>query len=348
MKAVIVKNSCNIVFDDIKEEEPREDEVKIKVKYTGICGSDIPRALDNGAHNYPIILGHEFSGEVIEIGKNVSNIKIGDHVVGIPLMPCLKCEDCQNGNYSLCKNYNFVGSRRQGSMAEHIILKENNVFVIDKNIPLLSATFFEPSTVAYHAINLLEIDNKENACIIGSGNIGYFVLQWLKIIGIKNITIVGKNDVTLNRLLKYGATNKINVNDNNYEEQIKKLTQGRGFYNVFECAGTSNTIKMTLNLASNKGKICLIGTPKTQTSYTVKEWEIINRKELTIKGSWMSYSKPFPGIEWVKTNEEFKKGTLKVPKDIIYNIYQMKDGALAFEQFNHHISGKIIIENEYF
>jgi len=348
MKAVIIKESKNIIFDSINEKKIKADEVKIKVKYTGICGSDIPRALDNRAHKYPIILGHEFSGVVIEIGNNVNNVKIGDHVVGIPLIPCLKCEDCQNGNYSLCKNYSFVGSREQGSMAEYIILKETNVFVIDKGISLLDAAFFEPSTVAYHGIKLLNIDNFENACIIGCGLIGFFVLQLLKIWGIKNIVVIGKNDLTLNRFLKYGANFCININDKNYEKNIEKITKGKKFYNVFECAGSSETTKLSFSLAANKGKISFIGTPKSPINFTVKEWENINRKELTVIGSWMSYSKSFPGDEWKRTNEEFKKGNLIVPKEIIHGIYPMKACSEAFNEFNKHITGKIIIENEFF
>lgn len=348
MKAVIIKESNNIIFDDIEEDIIKENEVKIKVKYTGICGSDIPRALNNGAHNYPIILGHEFSGVVVEVGDKVNKIKIGDHVVGLPLIPCFECEDCQKGNYSLCKKYSFIGSRRQGSMAEYITLKETNVFVIDKDIPLLEAAFFEPSTIAYHGIKLINLDNFENACIVGSGNIGFFVLQWLKILGIKNITVIGKNDITLKRFLKYGANHCININNQNYEDTIEKITDGKKFYNVFECAGSAETTKLSFSLAANKGKISFIGTPKSPINFTVKEWENINRKELTIVGSWMSYSKNFPGDEWTKTNEEFKKGNLIVPKDIIYGIYPMKSCVDAFGEFNKHITGKIIIENEFF
>lgn len=348
MKAVVVKESNNIVFEDVKEDNICEDEVKIKVKYTGICGSDVPRALNNGAHNYPIILGHEFSGVVVETGNKVKNVKINDHVVGIPLIPCLKCCDCQDGNYSLCKNYSFVGSRRQGSMAEYIVLKENNVFVIDKDIPLLEAAFFEPSTVAYHGIKLINMDNLENACIIGSGNIGLFVLQWLKILGVKNITVIGKNDSTMNKFLKYGANHCINTNDKNFEDIVLKTTNNKKFYNVFECAGSAETIKLSFNISANKGKISFIGTPKTPVNFTVKEWENINRKELTIVGSWMSYSKNFPGEEWIKTNEEFKKGKLIVPKEMIYGIYPMSSGKEAFGEFNKHVCGKIIIENEFF
>ena len=348
MKAVIVKESNSIVFDDIDEGQLGDSDVRINVKYTGICGSDIPRALNNGAHSYPIILGHEFSGVVTEIGRNVKRIKVGAHVVGVPLIPCMKCSDCLNGNYSLCKNYSFVGSRRQGSMAEYIILPEDNVFVIDKDIPLLSAAFFEPSTIAYHAILLNDISNYDNACIIGSGNIGYFVLAWLKILGVKNITVIGRNELKLNRMLKYGATFSINTNDDNWSERIYDITNGNGFDNVFECAGDSETIKLCYKVAANKGKVCFVGTPKNDVIFTVKEWENINRKELTVRGSWMSYSSEFPGIEWIRTNEEFKNGNLVIPEDIIHGIYSMKDCEEAFSQFKKKVLGKVIIKNEFF
>lgn len=340
MKAVIVKKSNDIICEDIPLNNILSNQVKVKVKYTGICGSDIPRALNNGAHNYPIILGHEFSGIVTEIGNEVKNIKIGDHVVGIPLIPCMKCPDCLNGNYSLCKNYSFVGSRIQGSMAEYIILNEENVFVIDKNIPLIEASFFEPATIAYHAIMLNKIEDYSNACIIGSGNIGYFMLQWLNIIGIKNITVIGKNEITLNRMLKYGATNIINTSKENLDD-LK-------FANVFECAGTDSTIKLCYKVAANKGKICFVGTPKKDVSFSIKEWELINRKELTLVGSWMSYSKPFPGKEWEETNKALKNKKLNIPSDIICGIYPMKECNEAFNKIKEGTTGKIIIENEFF
>ena len=92
--------------------------VKVKVKASGICGSDISRVLHNGVHFYPIVLGHEFSGDVVEVGEGVTKVKVGERVSGAPLLPCMKCDDCQNGNFSLCKHYSFIGSRQQGSNAE--------------------------------------------------------------------------------------------------------------------------------------------------------------------------------------------------------------------------------------
>lgn len=348
MKAVVIEKSEYIYLKDVEEISLKNNEVKVKVKYTGICGSDIPRALNNGAHNYPIILGHEFSGKVVDVGTSVKGIKVGDHVVGIPLIPCMECEDCKTGNYSLCKKYSFVGSRRQGSMAEYIVLDESNVLVIDKNIPLLDAAFFEPSSVAIHAIKLINFTDKSNACIVGNGTIGALTLQWLKIIGINKVTVIGRNTKKLNQFYEYGADNILNVNDEDFMDQVNKVTNGKGFANVFECAGTADTTKLCFKLASNRGNICYIGTPKNDVTFTVKEWENINRKELKIAASWMSYSSPFPGDEWTRTNEEFKKGNLKIYDNMIHGIYKMEDAATAFNLFKSNVNGKIIIENEFY
>ena len=118
MKAGVVHAKCDIRYEDIEKPVPKKGQVLIKVKYTGICGSDIPRVNADAAHFYPIVLGHEYSGTVAEVGEGVTAVKPGDRVAGIPLVPCMKCEDCQKGNYSLCKHYDFIGSHSFGSFAE--------------------------------------------------------------------------------------------------------------------------------------------------------------------------------------------------------------------------------------
>ena len=131
--AVVVKNEV-VEYQEIEEPKAGPGTVKVKVKASGICGSDVPRVLHNGVHFYPIVLGHEFSGDVVEVGEGVTHIQVGDRVSGAPLIPCMKCEDCQKGNYSLCKHYSFIGSRQQGSNADYVVIPASNTTAFDAGI----------------------------------------------------------------------------------------------------------------------------------------------------------------------------------------------------------------------
>ena len=111
MKAGVVHAKNDIRYEEIQTPKATEGKVVVKVKYTGICGSDVPRVNGDACHFFPNVLGHEFSGTIAEVGKGVTSVKVGDRVACIPLVPCMKCEDCQKGNYSLCKHYSFIGSR---------------------------------------------------------------------------------------------------------------------------------------------------------------------------------------------------------------------------------------------
>ena len=121
MKAAVLHAKDDLRYEEYPTPQVEKGKVLVKVKATGICGSDIPRVLGDAAHYYPIVLGHEFSGEVVETGEGVTSVKVGDRVAGVPLLPCHQCEDCQRGSYSQCKNYSFIGSRIQGSFAEYEI-----------------------------------------------------------------------------------------------------------------------------------------------------------------------------------------------------------------------------------
>lgn len=348
MKAGVVIENEKIICKDIEEPKVGDNEVKVSVAVTGICGSDVPRVWKNGAHNYPIVLGHEFSGIVAEIGKNVKNINIGDHVVGIPLVPCFKCKDYMNGNYSLCKNYSFVGSRQQGSMAEFVVLPENNVMVIDKSIPLEVAAFFEPSTVAKHAINIIDYKKNKSVVILGGGNIGSFMIQWIKLLGAEKIVVVGRDKEKLAKTIELGATDTVSTLDDDYLEQLKSITNNNGFDYVFETAGSTELIKLSFEIAANKATICYVGTPTSEVCIDFKLWEQINRKEMILTGSWMSYSNPWPGKEWEDTEKEFKNGNLKVTESMIYNRYDLNNIDKAFELYkdNKKPGGKVLIYSD--
>lgn len=347
MKAGVVHGIEDIRFEDITKPVPKEGQVLIKVKYTGICGSDVPRVNQEACHFYPNVLGHEFSGVVEELGDGVSSLKVGDRVAGVPLVPCMKCEDCQSGDYSLCKNYSFIGSREFGSFAEYVVVPEKNAVKFEYEVTFEQGAFFEPSTVALHGLLRVPYEEGKTVAILGGGTIGLFTMQWARIFGAKKVVVFDINDERLRLAEKLGADNIINTLEEDFMTNALELTNNRGFDYIYETAGNTITMKMAFELAANKSKVCFIGTPTKEISFSVKEWEQMNRKEFTLTGSWMSYSAPFPGKEWEMTAHYFKTGELKFEKSLIYKKIPLKNIDSAFEMYKQGlVKGKILIDSE--
>ena len=148
MKAAVLYGNYDIRYEEYPEPSVKPGYVKVRICACGVCGSDIPRITQGKAHYYPIVLGHECSGYVTEIGDGVTKVHPGDHIAVAPLVPCLDCQDCLKGNYSQCKHYTFIGSRVQGGYADYIVIPELNAVKIDSKIPFEQGALFEPSSVA--------------------------------------------------------------------------------------------------------------------------------------------------------------------------------------------------------
>ena len=188
MKAVVLYGQEDIGIEEVDRPKIGDDEVLVRVRATGVCGSDMPRVLGTGAHYYPIILGHEFSGQVAEIGSKVSNVAVGDKVSGAPLMPCHKCIDCSKGHYSQCKNYSFIGSRTSGSWAEYVKMPAINAVKLPDELGFVEGAFLEPITVALHGLFVMDFKGGTDLAIVGMGTIGLLTLQCAKALGAKTFT----------------------------------------------------------------------------------------------------------------------------------------------------------------
>ena len=223
MKAGVVHAKNDIRFEDTEKPSIVPGKVLVKVKYTGICGSDVPRVNGDACHYFPNILGHEFSGVVEEIGEGVTSVKPGDRVAGIPLVPCMKCEDCQKGNYSLCRHYSFIGSREFGSFAEYVLVPEKNVCKFSEEVSFEQGALFEPATVALHGLERLNYRGGGTVAILGGGTIGMFVMQWAKIYGARKVVVfdIAKERLELDRRL--GADGGINTLDADFMDQALSL-----------------------------------------------------------------------------------------------------------------------------
>ena len=348
MKAAVVCANEDVKYMDYEEPQVLPGLVKIKVKASGICGSDIPRVLHHGVHFYPIVLGHEFSGDVVEVGEGVTSVKPGDRVSGAPLIPCMKCDDCQNGNFSLCRHYSFIGSRQQGSNAEYVVIPEQNAVAFDKSISYEQGAMFEPSTVALHGLFHNDYKGGEYTAVLGGGTIGMFTMQWAKIFGAKKVVVFDISEERLSLAKRLGADEVINTSLEGYKEKALELTEGKGFAFVFETAGQVPTMHMAFELASNKANVCFIGTPHVDLSFTPAMWENMNRKEFKLTGSWMSYSSPFPGKEWKLTAHYFATGQLKFDPGFIFKKMPMSQAQEAFQMFKTPglVKGKVLLMNE--
>ena len=348
MKAAVVCANEDVQYLDYEEPKCGPGLVKIKVKASGICGSDIPRVLHNGVHFYPIVLGHEFSGDVVEVGEGVTKVSVGDRVSGAPLLPCMKCDDCQKGNFSLCKHYSFIGSRQQGSNGDYVVIPEQNAVVFDKSISYEQGAMFEPSTVALHGVMQNNYQGGECVAVLGGGTIGMFTMQWTKIFGSKKVVVFDISNERLELAKRLGADDVVNTTEEGFMKKAMEMTDGKGFAYVFETAGQVPTMQMAFELAANKAHVCFIGTPHVDLSFTPAMWENMNRKEFFLTGSWMSYSAPFPGKEWNLTAHYFATGQLKFDPGFIYKKVPMSKAQEAFQMFKTPglVKGKVLLVND--
>lgn len=346
MKAAVLFGKQDIRYVDWEDPIPQAGQVKVRVKACGICGSDVPRVLGDAAHFFPLILGHEFSGIVEELGEGVTTVSVGDHCTVAPLIPCMECEDCKKGNYSLCKHYSFIGSRVNGGMAEYVCVPEKNIIKVDPEVSFLQAATFEPSTVSLHAIKLLSSCKGKTAAVLGCGIIGDFLLQWLRIYGASKIVAIGRSEAGLAAAKKLDVDAVLSTMDEKFEDKVSELTGERGFDIVLESAGSTDAMRTAFQIAGNKAEVCFVGTPKEPLTFSVKEWENLNRKEFTLTGSWMSYSKEFPGSEWTETAEAYANGKLKLIPEMIYREIPLQQVNEAFDLFKEKgkVKGRVVFK----
>lgn len=295
MKAAVLHGNADLRVEDVADPDIGEGELLVRVAYSGVCGSDVPRILHSGAHFYPIILGHEFSGTVAAVGAGVDAGLVGAKVACAPLVPIFDHPQSQRGNFALGKGYSFIGSRRPGGFAEYVTMPRVNAVLLDDSIDLLAGAFMEPLTVGLHAINIMDFRPGRSTAVIGLGTIGLLLMQCAKLLGAGPISAFDVDPVKLELAKAYGAETVVNSRD---AAAVAEVIDSGGYDIVFETAGVPAAEILALRVAAGKGRVMYVGTPHVPLTLQPAEFEEINRKELTIQGSWMNYSAPFPGWEW--------------------------------------------------
>ncbi|MET0303833.1 MAG: galactitol-1-phosphate 5-dehydrogenase, partial [Microbacteriaceae bacterium] len=277
----------------------------VAVAACGVCGSDIPRMNVNGAYRHPLICGHEFSGHVVALADDVTDFSVGDLVSVPPLLPCRHCESCLEGHFSLCEDYDYFGSRRDGAYAQYVAVPADNALLMPEGLDPRAAAMIDPSAIAYHALLRTQVGEGSRVAVIGAGPIGLFAVQWARILGATEVLAVDLNEQKAAMAVEAGATHTANNDDE------AKAHAGAGYDVVIESAGVPPTIALAVGLVARRGSAAFIGIPNATVELDKKTFSHFLRNEVSLHGSWNSFSAPFPGREWTESAEKLASGELR-------------------------------------
>lgn len=305
MQAAILHTPGDIRIEEVDRPEiSGVGEVLLRVEACGVCGSDIPRMMLKGAHKMPLIPGHEFSGTVIDLSADVDSVSIGDLVTVPPLIPCLKCGSCDEGRFGLCEAYDYFGSRRDGAYAQFVVAPAANLLKVPSTLNPVAAAMVDPAAIALHALDKTQLNENSTVAIIGAGPIGLFAVQWAKLAGASLIVAIDVSLETLDLALKAGASEV-------YTSAADALaTHRNGFSIVFEGAGVAVTENAAIELCGRGGEAVFVGIPSKDVPITASTFAHFLRNEISLHGSWNSFSAPWPGSAWLKSVSMLNEGRL--------------------------------------
>ncbi len=293
MKAWILHGISEIHFEEVDRPVPAENEVLVQVKAAGICGSDIPRIYQTGAHVHPLIPGHEFSGQVVCVGKNVDEEWLDQRVGIFPLIPCTDCTACRQQHYELCRDYDYLGSRRDGGFAEYVAVPAWNLIRLPDSVSYRQAAMMEPMAVAVHAMrNALPADGGRDRTIAvcGFGTIGILLAMFLKEAGCTRIYVIGNKDFQRKMAVETGIDEAhVYIGESaGAREWLMAQTDGAGVDVFFECVGKNETVETAVMCTASNGTVQLVGNPASDIVLEKNRYWKILRSQLTVKGSWNS------------------------------------------------------------
>lgn len=287
MKAAVLERPGVIKIEELDRPSPGPGEVLVRIKSVGVCGSDIHYYRHGRIGAYvvekPIILGHESSGEVAEVGEGVSSLRVGDRVSLEPGIPCRKCVFCKTGRYNLCPDVVFMATPPvDGAFVEYVTFPEDFAFKLPDNVSFDEGALIEPLAVGVYASERAGVKPGLSAVVLGAGPIGLVTLQAAKAYGASPVVVLDISDFRLNMARKLGADFVIDSRDTQAIEKVLDAVGGGGADLVFEAAGAIPTIQMTTKIAKRGGKVVFIGlSAKDMVDYNVVE---VSSKELDVLG----------------------------------------------------------------
>ncbi|ATG57383.1 L-threonine 3-dehydrogenase [Pseudoalteromonas sp. 13-15] len=338
MKALSkLKAEPGIWMTDAPKPEVGHNDLLIKIRKTAICGTDVHiYKWDEWASKTiptPMVVGHEYVGEVVDMGQEVRGFSVGDRVSGEGHITCGHCRNCRAGRVHLCRNTTGVGVNREGAFAEYLVIPAFNAFKIPDNISDELASIFDPFGNAVHTALSFDLVG-EDVLITGAGPIGIMAAAVAKHVGARHVVITDVNEYRLELARKMGATRAVNVANEKLEDVMTDLGMTEGFDIGLEMSGVPSAFNSMLNNMNHGGKIAMLGIPPSDMAV---DWNQVIFKGLVIKGIY--------GREmfetWYKMASLIQSGLNLSP--IITHQYSVDDFQAGFDMMISGQSGKVIL-----
>ena len=344
MRAVVkyAAGEGNIELREVPEPEVGDSDVKIKVKAVGICGSDlhIYKGDIGIPTRIPFTIGHEFSGVITEVGKNVSRFKVGERVTAEnSRYTCGHCRYCMTGHYNLCNERLATGYAFDGAYADYCVVPENRVYLLPENVDFLTAALSDPSACVYHAVHeLTGVNAGDTVLITGSGAMGLFAVQYVKANGgVAIVTGLSQDAGRLKIAKDLGADHIINVSESDIEKEVKRITNNEGVDIALECSGNPKAANDCLSLLRRQGKytqIGIFGKP------VMIDLDRVLYGEIKVTGS---FSQKYSG--WKAALELASLGKIKV-RPLISDILPLEEWEKGFRRSFEGKAIKVVFQPE--
>jgi len=337
MKALLLTAPSKLELVDFPEPNPAADEVVVRIRACGICGSDI-HGWDGstGRRRTPLIMGHEASGEIVATGPRVKAWRAGDRVTFDSTISCGTCRFCASGQINLCENRRVVGVspveyKQHGAFAERLALPDRILYRLPDNLPFEQAAMVEPVSIAVHAVQRTKIAPGSTAVVIGSGMIGLLVIQALRWAGATQVVAVDLADNRLELARKLGATHTVNSGRADVAAEVARITGGLGADTAFEVVGFTPTVNLAIAVLKRGGTCVLVGNLSPQTQDF--PLQAVVTKEITLLGSCASAG------EYPLCLDLIARGVIDV-RPMIETVAPLADGATWFEKLSARDGGK--------
>ncbi len=287
MKAVVFGGEKNYEVKDVQTPKIKSNQVLIKVKSCGVCRTDMHIYNGQFISKFPLIPGHEFAGEVAEIGEDVTAFKIGDRVCADNTEVCGHCYFCKRGEDLFCENFVSLGVNTAGGFAEYVAVRHDKVFALPENVTYEQATFVEPTACAVHGMDVIDVQCGDEVLIFGAGPTGIILTQLLKYGGAANVTVVASPGSKFDIVKDSGYARAVQMDRNDYsvhEAELNKLAP-KGFDIVIDATGSPKVLEHAMKFVKTKGKVVVYGVCDEKDRISVSPYEIFSR-EIKLIGSF--------------------------------------------------------------